>query len=103
MRTVWKQWRSRIRTQGLILLFTLALILTLLLSSGSLSRSQNRQPTNLKDLTEQIEARAVSHAQIGEQLYLNEVYKEFKNNNLGLGRTEIHNIYEKKFREERDI
>ncbi|MEM8638336.1 MAG: NACHT domain-containing protein, partial [Cyanobacteria bacterium P01_G01_bin.54] len=95
---LWKRWKVQI----LALLFTLALTLTLLLSPGPFSLAQDSSPATEEELIEQIEARAVSHAQIGEQLYLGEVYEEFKDNTFDLDRSQIQNIYEKKFIEERE-
>ncbi|NEO87220.1 MAG: NACHT domain-containing protein [Spirulina sp. SIO3F2] len=97
LRRVGQRWQAGVW----VLLFTVALVLTLMLSPGRFSLAQESSPENKEELIELIEARAVSHAQIGDQLYLSEVYEEFKDNGFGLERTEIQTIYENKFQEER--
>lgn len=49
-----------------------------------------------------IERRAVNHANAGEQMYQSDVSEEFADNALGWNRTQIIDIYETAFIEERD-
>jgi len=75
----------------------LALTLTILLSSSPLSLSQPSPPATRQTLIEQIEARAVNHAQAGAVMYPDSVYTEFKDNPFNLDRTAILDIYEASF------
>ena len=75
----------------------MALTLTILLSSSPLSLSQPSPPATRQTLIEQIEARAVNHAQAGAVMYPDSVYTEFKDNPFNLDRTAILDIYEASF------